>query len=187
MIGKINGTLTEIMGSDGLIETTSGLSYWVVLPKTLGVMALPQQVSFYTHLQVREDAHILFGFQNISQFKMFHLLLSVDGVGPKTAHTVISYKTQDEIVTAVRMQDISAFTSISGLGKKTAQKIILELSSKMKTEFDLSQAIDKPVDSEALDALVALGYKKVDAHKMLEKVDPASSLQEKIRKALSSN
>lgn len=184
MIGKIKGTLIEIMGNDGLIETSSGLSYWVVLPKTLGVLNIPQDVVFYTHLQVREDAHILFGFQNLSQFKMFHLLLTVDGVGPKTAHTVISYKTQEEIVTAVRMQDISAFTSISGLGKKTAQKIILELSSKMKTEFDLSQAIDKPVDSEAMDALVALGYKKTDAAKMLEKIDPALSLQEKIRTAL---
>lgn len=184
MIGKIKGTLTEILGNDGLVDTVSGLSYWVVLPKTLGVLKLPQEVSFYTYLQVREDAHILYGFQNLSQFKMFQLLLTVDGVGPKTAHTVISFKTQEEIVTAVRMQDVSAFTSISGLGKKTAQKIILELSSKMKTEFDLAQAIDKPVDSEALDALVALGYKKQDAHKMLEKIDPALSLQEKIKIAL---
>lgn len=185
MIGKINGSLTELFGNDGLVETASGLSYWVVLPKTLGVLNLPQEVSFYTYLQVREDAHVLFGFQNLSQYKMFQLLLTVDGVGPKTAHTVISYKTQEDIVTAVRMQDVGVFTSISGLGKKTAQKIILELSSKMKTEFDLSQAIDKPIDSEALDALMALGYKKNDAHKMLEKINPALSLHEKIRKALS--
>ena len=69
MIGKINGSLTELFGNDGLVETASGLSYWVVLPKTLGVLNLPQEVSFYTYLQVREDAHVLFGFQNLQLLK----------------------------------------------------------------------------------------------------------------------
>jgi len=184
MIGKIKGNLTEILGNEGLIETAAGLGYWVMLPKTLGLLKLPLEISLYTYMQVREDAQVLFAFENLSQYKMFQLLLTVDGVGPKTAHTVISYKTQDEIVQAVRMQDINTFTSISGLGKKTAQKIILELSSKLKTEFDLAQVISKPVDDEALDALVALGYKKVEAHKMLEKIDTTLSLQDKIKIAL---
>ncbi|MFO0704158.1 MAG: Holliday junction branch migration protein RuvA [Patescibacteria group bacterium] len=184
MIGKIKGTLIELTTNEGLVETASGLAYWVVLPKTIGVLNLPREVNFYTYLQIRDDAHVLFAFENLSQYQMFILLLSVDGVGPKTAHLVISYKSQEEIVRAVRMHDVSAFSSISGLGKKTAQKIILELSSKMKTEFDIAQTLDKPIDSEALDALVALGYKKVDAHKMLEKIDPTLSLQDKIKIAL---
>jgi holliday junction DNA helicase RuvA len=185
MIGKIKGVITDISSQTGLIETQSGVGYWVILPKNLIGLMLPSDVELYTYHHVREDAQILFGFADMSQYKMFQLLLTVDGVGPKTAHTIISYKNRDEIVRAVREQDVSAFTAISGLGKKTTQKIILELSSKLKTEFDLSQVIDKPVDSEAIDALVALGYKKADAHKMLHKIDTTLSLQEKIRKALS--
>lgn len=187
MIGKIQGSLIEILGSEGLVELSTGLSYWVQLPKQFHALSVPTPVSLYTYLQVREDAHVLFGFESLSQYKMFHLLLKVDGVGPKTAHMVTSQLSQDEIVGAVRQQDVTVLTALSGLGKKSAQKIILELSSKLKTEFDLAQMIEKPVDSEAMDALIALGYKKGDAHKMLENVDPASSLQEKIRKALSSN
>jgi holliday junction DNA helicase RuvA len=184
MIGKIKGTLVEIDGREGLVETAGGVSYRILLSPSFLLQEIPSSVDIYTHLQIREDAHVLYGFDSKDQYRMFHMLLAVDGVGPKTAHTVVSSLPVIEIMDAVHDKKVDALTAISGLGKKTAQKIILELSGKMKTEFDISSIIEEPIDNDALDALVSLGYKVNEAKEMLKPIDSSLSVEKKIQQAL---
>lgn len=184
MIGKIKGVLIEIDGRNGLVETASGVSYQIVLTPFFLEKLVPTNIDIYTHLQIREDAQVLYGFESKDQYKMFHMLLSVDGVGPKTAHNVVSSLPVSEIMDAVHEKNVESLTVVSGLGKKTAQKIILELAGKLKTEFDISSIIEIPIDNDALDALVALGYKVSDAKEMLKSIDPSLPVEKKIQLAL---
>lgn len=184
MIGKIKGTLIEIDLHEGIIMTASGIGYRIYLTPKLLTLPLPSPLEIYTYHQIREDAQVLYGFESSQEYQFFTLLLTVDGVGPKTAFTVISQLTPSEVFEAVRTNDVTALTKVSGLGKKTAQKIILELSNKFKTGFDLEKVKEVQVDEEAVLALSALGYSKADAKKMLEKVDSSLPLTEKVTKAL---
>ncbi len=184
MIGKISGTLIEIDGNEGLVETTGGISYRIYLTPTILAQLIPTVVHIYTYLQIREDQHVLYGFDSKDQYKMFQMLLSVDGVGPKTAHGVVTRMAVSEIISAVHQKDLQSFTKVPGLGKKTAQKILLELSSKLKTEFDISSIIETPVNTDALDALVALGYRVYEAREMLKTVDYQLPIEQQIRIAL---
>lgn len=184
MIGKIKGTLTEVDLHEGIIMTASGIGYRIYLTPKLLSLPTPSDFEIYTYHQIREDAQVLYGFESKQEHQFFTLLLTVDGVGPKTAYTVISQLTPSQVFEAVRANDVTALTKVSGLGKKTAQKIILELSNKFKTGFDLEKVKEIEVDEEAVLALSALGYSKADAKKMLEKVDSSLSLTEKVTSAL---
>jgi Holliday junction DNA helicase RuvA len=184
MIGKIKGNLIEIDGNEGLIETSTGISYMVYLPAALLSHILPHTVDIYTYLQIREDQHVLYGFDTKEQYKMFQMLLSVDGVGPKTAHGVVSKMGVGDIVKSVQNKDVESFTKVPGLGKKTAQKILLELSSKLKTELDIGSIIEVTVDTDALAALVSLGYRANEAREMLKSVDAQLPVEIQVRSAL---
>lgn len=184
MIGKLKGSLTEVDGSEGIIMTSAGVGYRVYLSPALLSLVPPREVEIYTYHQVREDAHILYGFETKQQYQFYTLLLTVDGVGPKTAFTVISHLSPAQIFEAVRANDVNSLTKVSGLGKKTATKIILELSSKFKTGFDLEKVKQVEVDEEAVMALQALGYTKADAKDMLKNIDASLPLTDKIRSVL---
>jgi Holliday junction DNA helicase RuvA len=184
MIAKLHGTLIESDLKEGIIMTASGVGYRVCMTPKLLTLTPPTSVELYTYHHIREDTQMLYGFESAQEYQFFSLLLTVDGVGPKTAFTVISQLTPRDVHRAVVANDVSALTKVSGLGKKTAQKIILELSNKFKTGFDLEKVKEVEIDEEAVLALSALGYSKVDAKKMLEKVDPALSLTEKVTSAL---
>ena len=184
MIGKIKGILTDVDGAEGLIETVSGVSYTVRLTPTQQATLIGSPVEILTYHHVREDAQILFGFENKSQKQMFELLLAVSGVGPKSAHGIVAQLPVTEIVAAVQANDVSGFTRVPGLGKKTAIKIILELSGKLKSEFDLAAAIPEPDEKLAVEALMALGYKASEAKEMLHKLPKGLTLEQKISQAL---
>ena len=184
MIGRIKGTLVEIDGNVGLIETSSGLSYEVFLPPAMFAHPVNTPLELETHLQVRDDAHILFGFKDKKDKGLFKLLLSVSGVGPKTAFQVTSYTGSDELVSAVQTNDVAYFSKIPGLGKKTAMKIILELSQKLKSEFDMQKMNLSDEDKTVIDALMALGYKSQEAKQALSKIPKELSIEEKIKEAL---
>jgi len=184
MIGKIKGDLIEIDGNEGLIETSAGISYRVYLPTTLLSNVLPYPIDIYTYLQIREDQHVLYGFDTKEQYKMFQMLLSVDGVGPKTAHGVVSKMGVKDIVKSVQNKDVESFTKVPGLGKKTAQKILLELSSKLKTELDIGSIIEVTVDTDALAALVSLGYRVNEAREMLKTIDTQLPVEIQVKSAL---
>jgi len=185
MIGRIKGKLVEINGNVGLVETTSGLSYEVFLPPALYAHPLNTPVEIETHLQVRDDAHILFGFKDKKDKELFKLLLSVSGVGPKTSFQVTSYTGSDELIAAVQINDVTYFQKIPGLGKKTAMKIILELSQKLKSEFDMQKMNLSDEDKTVVDALIALGYKSQEAKQALSKIPKGGTIEEKIKKVLS--
>ncbi len=194
MIGKLKGKLVEVDKNIGLIETSGGVFYQVFLPPSLlSTFHLPPlsstihdlpSIEIYTYLQVREDALILFGFETKKQHDFFKLLLTVSGVGPKTAFSVISFIKLDQLVQYVQSNDVNAFTEVPGLGRKTAMKIILELSSKLKSDFDISKMILSDEDKTVIGALVSLGYKSFEAKKLLSKLPKNLTVEEKIKEAL---
>lgn len=185
MIGKIKGKLVEIDGNIGLIETAGGLSYNVFLPPSLlSSLKLPVSVDLYTYLQVRDDALVLFGFESKKEYKIFLQLLTVSGVGPKTAFNVISFTKSEQLITAIKENNIDYFTKIPGLGKKTTMKIILELSQRMDEEFSMEKMYLNEDDKLVVDALVSLGFKTVEAKKILHKIPKDLSIEERIKKGL---
>ena len=184
MIAKLTGTLVEFDEKTAIIDTASGVGYELfITPSALQGKQVGESLSVLTYLQVRDDAHVLFGFSNAAERQFFHLLLSVPGVGPKTAFHIVSHISFDEAVKAVRMQDVKLFSSISGVGKKTAMKIVLELSQKFKTEFKFEMQLTED-DKTVIDALVELGYRKQEAQKLFEKLPKELSIEKKIQEAL---
>lgn len=187
MIGKIKGTLCELDGNIGLVETTSGLFYQIFLTNSVLFSLpakLPHEVEMYTHLHVREDALTLFGFSNKKEMKIFNMLLNVSGVGAKSAFHIISSVKPDDLVNAVRQNDHAFFTQIKGLGKKTALKIILELSSKFDSEFSFEEKHITPEDTTIVEALISLGFEKRDITTILLKLDATTSVEERVKKGI---
>ena len=188
MIGKIKGKLVEIDKNIGLIETSGGVFYQVFLPNSLTTStSLNSPIEIYTYLQVRDDALVLFGFGTKQQHDFFLLLLTVSGVGPKTAFTVISALKTEEIIQAVTSNEVDALTKVPGLGRKTAMKIILELSTKFKSGFDMKNMVLSDDDQTVISALVSLGYKSYDAKKIVSKLPKNLTVEEKIKEALKKN
>jgi len=193
MIGKLKGKLVEVDGNIGLIETSSGVFYQVFLPTNLLSNFQPPPLSptihhlpsieIYTYLQVRDDALVLFGFETKKHHDFFKLLLTVSGVGPKTAFNIISFVPLDTLVTSVTSNDVDGL-KVPGLGRKTAMKIILELSSKLKSDFDMGKMILSDDDQTAVSALVSLGYRSYDARKIVSKLPKNLTVEEKIKEAL---
>lgn len=184
MIGKIKGVLASVEGNVGLIETQSGVSYEIFLTPNLLSKKMGSEIDLRTYLQVRDDAFVLFGFESVEQHHFFKLLLSVSGVGPKTAYNVVSHTRVDELLQAVKENDVEYFTEVPGLGKKTSMKIILELSQKVKSEFKFTQMNMSDDDKTVIEALIALGYKTQEAKNLFSRLPAKLSLEEKIKHAL---
>ncbi len=185
MIGKIKGKLIELDGNIGLIEISDGLSYEVFLtPVLISSHQLGKAIDVYTYLQIREDAQILFAFKTKQERNLFKQLISISGVGPKIAFTVISFSREDELLAAIKANDINYFSKIPGLGSKTAMKIILELTQKLKSEFQMEKMYLSEEDRTVIDALVSLGFKSAEAKKTVAKLPKNLSIEERIREAL---
>ncbi|MFH1827531.1 MAG: Holliday junction branch migration protein RuvA [bacterium] len=185
MIGKIKGKLLEIEGNKGLIETASGLSYEVFLiPSIIKNSLINKNIEVYTQFIVREDSQTLYGFANKTESDLFKLLLSISGIGPKVAFGVISFSNAEDLLTAVKINDLEHFTRVPGLGRKTALKIIIELSSKFESEFSMAKIYLSEDDKLVVDALVSLGFKSNDAKKILSEIPKDLSVEERIKKGL---
>ena len=180
MIGKIKGQLVERFGNKGLIETSGGVFYEVFLPAFFYSLPLPSAVEIYTYLQVREDALTLYGFESKSQLDLFNMLHSVSGVGPKTAFTIVSFIELDKLQDALKQNDLTYFTKIPGLGKKTAMKIMLELGEKMKTDVSFSKIHLNEDDETVLSALTGLGFPAGDVRQVLPNIDKELPLEQRI-------
>ncbi len=181
MIARITGTTIAITDKYLIIET-GGIGYRVfATAETLVKRKAGDQASLWTAHIVREDAQELYGFETQTDQELFELLLGVSGIGPKSALAVMNVATAGTIARAVNTNDVSYLTKISGIGKKTAEKIILELRDKLSVIL----ADDVASDShDALDALVALGYGEAKAREAVRGLDPNLSTQEKIRESL---
>lgn len=174
---------------------SNGVAYLINTTYTsiLSIGEKTGDVTMYTYLHVREDIMELYGFTTMEEKKMFILLLSVSGVGPKAALAILSVSEPQKIAAAVVCDDVKTITKAAGVGPKLAQRVILELKDKLKAE-DLkldefvSDAPQIATDSknEAVSALVSLGYSMADAKNMVEKIDPTLSVEEIIKKALMS-
>jgi len=185
MIGKIRGKLVEIENNIGLIETESGVFYQVyLLPRLLTSSTLNSLIEIYTYLEVREDALNLYGFATKDEYHIFKNLLTVSGIGAKTAFSIISFLTIDEIIMAIKENNVDTLAVVPRLGKKTAAKIIIELSQKLKKDFNFDNLYLSEEDKAVIDTLITLGYKASEAKKIFAKIPKNLSLEEKIKWAL---
>lgn len=186
MIRALRGTVQNIF-SEGVILDVSGVGYEVLVPAGLVQLLVTQQgqvaqLSIYTH--VKEDALQLFGFQNESQRELFVLLLSVSGVGPRTALAVLD-KGSEAVVNAIQQSDVAFFQGVPRLGKKTAQKIIVDLQSKLGKLQDLDLTPLSSAQNELQDALTGMGFAEVEVREVLRSLDPTLDIPEALRWALS--
>ena len=198
MITFLEGTLREVLPTQVVIEV-HGIGYEVLIPLS-SYDRLPQpgqSVRLLTHLQVREDAHTLYGFASPEERDLFRLLVTrVSGVGPKLALSVLSGMDVGRFKAAVVDSDISSIAKISGLGKKTAERIVLELKDKLgvaaaweAASADKAPSAEARAANDAVLALIALGYKQVDAAKAVREValkNKTAGTEELVRLALQS-
>lgn len=179
MFAYIKGTLEEKMNNYIVVETM-GIGYKIFMSGTaiLHIGEIGDSVKVYTHYHVREDDISLYGFLSNEELKMFELLLSVSGIGAKSAITMLSNITPSEFAMSIVNDDITKLTKIPGIGKKSAQRIVLELKDKLKKEQTTNETEDMDVTlkadestEEAISALQILGYNKKEIEKTLEKFD----------------
>jgi Holliday junction DNA helicase RuvA len=188
MIGRLNGRLIEKNPTDLLIEC-AGVGYEVKISlNTFSQLGSDEAVQVFTKLIVREDAHILYGFANKEEREMFNHLVSVSGIGPNTAMIMLSSLVPDEIAQAILTEDVVTIQKIKGIGTKTAQRVILDLKSKV-SKMELSSenifTSNNRNRFDALNALVSLGFDKKSAEKVLDKIDTGTqSVEELIKDAL---
>jgi Holliday junction DNA helicase RuvA len=197
MITFLTGKLAAALPTQAVVDV-AGVGYELLIPLSSYDRLPPvgQQVHVLTHLHVREDAHILFGFMTAAERDLFRLLVNnVSGIGPKLALAVLSGMSVNNFKSAVVNGDAASLAKISGLGKKTAERIILELKDKLgvAAAWEAASATHAPTPeqsqaNEAVLALIALGYKQVDAHKAVrdlqEKEPGITSAEELVKLAL---
>jgi Holliday junction DNA helicase RuvA len=186
MIGRIQGTLIANT-PPRLIVDCHGVGYEIDVPmSTLYQMpAIGQQVTLLTHFVVREDAQQLFGFASDSEREAFRSLIKISGIGARTALSLLSGMSVDELAQAVTLQESARLTKVPGIGKKTAERLLLELKGKIGADIGLSnQANQSDSQLEILQALTALGYSDKEAQLALKQVTPGTSVSDGIRLAL---
>jgi holliday junction DNA helicase RuvA len=186
MIGSIKGTV-ELLDNPYAIINVGGVGYRVLLYNSLlSGIKLNEDIKLYIHTHVKEDALDLFGFSSLEDLKLFENLISVSGVGPKTASSLFSHGSRAEIVEAIIKGNVDFFTSVPRLGKKNAQKIIIELKNKMGSleDLDLSEEGQK-INGEVIAALKSFGFsakEALDAAKAIK--DQGETIADKIKLAL---
>ena len=198
MIGRLTGSLLEKKPPLLLVDV-NGVGYEVEAPmSTFYVLPeLGQSCSLHTHLVVRDDAHLLFGFASEAERGLFRALIKVNGVGAKVALAILSGISTDDFAICVNTGDVAALTRVPGIGKKTAERLIVEMRDKLDDLLldripgaaGIGSAGSVPADasSQACEALIALGYKPVDAAKMVKGVaGQADTTEQIIRLALKS-
>ena len=190
MIAHIKGKLVEKNPNHVIIEC-NGLGY--MLPISLQTFSnIPDQenIKLFTHLIIREDAHILYGFSNKMEREIFILLISVSGVGPSIAMTMLSSMDTEEIQHAIAHEEVEKIRSVKGIGVKTAQRVIVDLKDKILKTYDLTKEIsisNNTIKNEALSALEVLGFARKKIEKTIQvilKDFPNISLEDLIKRAL---
>jgi Holliday junction DNA helicase RuvA len=186
VIGRLTGQLIEKRPPTIVVEA-HGLGYEVDVPMStfFQLPATGATVTLHTHLIVREDAHLLFGFATDQERQVFRKLLKISGVGARTALSVLSGMSVPELYQAVSSHDGGRLTKIPGIGKKTAERLLLELRDKLGADAGATiPGGDAEIRYDALHALLALGYNDKEAAHALEKVAPKTPVQDAIRQAL---
>jgi len=190
MITQIQGRLVE-KNPTTLVIDCNGLGYEVHISlHTFSQVKDQEQIKLYTHLQIREDAHTLFGFHTLLERSVFRLLLSVSGIGAATARTMLSSLSPQEIHAAIVHEDLATIKGVKGIGLKTAQRVLIELKDKMLQLYEseeIPSIKNNTIKEEALSALEVLGYPRRQAEKVIDNAiqsSPESSVEELIKAAL---
>ena len=199
MIGRLRGNILEKQPPLVLLEA-NGVGYEVHMPMTCfyELPELGQEAIVFTHFVVREDAQLLYGFNDKQERALFRELIKVNGVGPKLALAILSGMSAQQFVSAVEREEITALVKLPGVGKKTAERLLVEMKDRFKglngdlfnsSEISLPSAAEKApeadAEAEAVSALVALGYKPQEASRMVSKIaKPGADCETLIRDAL---
>jgi Holliday junction DNA helicase RuvA len=192
MIGSLRGQVSAKLPPQLMIDV-GGVGYELEAPMSTFYLlpAVGQEVRLLTHLVVREDAHILYGFATEDERRLFRSLLKVSGVGPKLALALLSGISVEGFAHCVQNQDVAALTRVPGIGRKTAERLLVEMRDRLGTPDTHSGAIvissgpGASAEGEAFGALVALGYKPAEATRLIKAVGPGThSTEELIRRAL---
>jgi Holliday junction DNA helicase RuvA len=189
MIGRIAGTLLEKSPPEVLVDV-GGIGYAIDVPMSTfyNLPVLGERVTLLTHLAVREDAHQLFGFLTAGERQAFRELIRISGIGSRTALAVLSGMSVDELAQAVALQESGRLTRVPGIGKKTAERLLLELKGKLATAIGAAAKGAPAADqgADVLHALVALGYSDKEAAAAVRQLPPGSPVADGIRLALKS-
>ncbi|MFC2337261.1 MAG: Holliday junction branch migration protein RuvA [Negativicutes bacterium] len=192
MIGFLRGKVAGLLPEYCLLDV-AGVGYRVFISAaTRGRLRLGEEATLYTHLAVREDALLLYGFSRQEEYEIFQLLISVSGIGPKVALGALSAISVEALCQALRGQQLSQLTKLPGIGKKTAERLILELKDKVRAgedgEDSAADTFAAPVGeeriAEAMAALTALGYSAAEIEPVLRRAGHCSTAEETIRFAL---
>ena len=190
MIAHIHGKLVEKTPTHIIIDC-GGIGYHVNISlHTYSLLPNTDFIKVYTYLQIKEDAHTLFGFIEKSEREIFKLLLSVSGIGASIARTMLSSLDPKQVINAIASSDVVTIQSVKGIGSKTAQRVILDLKEKVLKLYDLDEVSMSQSNTnrdEALSALEVLGFVRKSSEKIVEKIvkeDPEASVESIIKKAL---
>jgi Holliday junction DNA helicase RuvA len=185
MIGLVKGNIDSIR-SNHIILDTGSVGYKIIVSATLLAKLKPQdKLRLYTYTYVREDILELFGFESLEQLSLFELILTVSGVGPKTALAVFSQGTSQQITEAILMSDVSFFSGVPRLGKKNAQKIIIELKGKLGDATTTLDFAAQDEEKEIVQALKDFGFKPQEISDVLKKIrGKGNSIEDKMKLAL---
>jgi Holliday junction DNA helicase RuvA len=187
MIATLRGEIVQIEDSSIVVEV-GGVGLRVFVPAPLRArIKIGEGIFLYTHLVVREDALSLYGFESQAERDLFNMLLGVDGVGPKVSLSVLSTLTLDSVQRAVWSEEIAILNQVPGVGKRTAQKIVLYLHDRLKPSDALAKlAALSDTDSEVLAALTALGYSVIEGQTAIQALpkDAPQDVEERLRLAL---
>lgn len=188
MIAHIAGVVAEKFAGRVIVDV-AGIGYEIAVPLgDFDSVTLGEETKFYTYHHVREQSEELFGFSSLAAKKLFELLITVQGVGPKAALAVLSLGTAEQVRNAIANADSIFITKASGVGKKTAERVVVDLADKvgLPTHYEQTAPTQTALatNDEALEALMALGYALADATKALESVDPTLSTAQRVTEAL---
>lgn len=191
MIGWLHGQIIAKEQPNKLIINANGIGFEVEIlsPIFLKLEQNSSTISLHTHTIIRPDAFLLFGFLEKLELSLFRTLLKVNGVGPKMALGILANIEPDQLITCIRQQDLARLTKLPGIGQKTAERLLIEMKSKIKQLLPANYHYDTPnenlVVNEAIAALEALGYKQHDAEKIIYKInDRSKTCEQLIRQAL---
>ena len=190
MITQIKGKLVEKNPTQVVVDC-NGIGYEINISLfTFSSLSSDENIKLFTHLQVREDAHILYGFFTVLERAVFRLLISVSGIGSSTARTMLSSLTPAEIQHAIGTEDVATIQGVKGIGLKTAQRLIIELKDKIKSlqgTDEIPFFKSNTIKEETLSALEVLGYSRKASEKIVDKLiqgEPDSSVEGLIKSAL---
>ena len=190
MITQIKGKLIEKNPTQVVVDC-NGIGYEINISlHTFSSLSSDENIQLFTHLQVREDAHVLYGFFTVLERTVFRLLISVSGIGTSTARTMLSSLTPHEIQQAIGLEDVTTIQGVKGIGLKTAQRVIIELKDKIRTlqgTNEIPVFKSNTIKEETLSALEVLGYSRKASEKVVDKLiqgNSDSTVEELIKAAL---